>query len=181
MSKKLVNEVAKRYVNQTKSNAVIYHSENGAPIAEGTRPYVEGKGYHYITGLVRAELVSVFMKLQTLLHSNPEQVNPNLEIIEGDNLSMVSHFTRTNKSDIIDSIDQTIKRIEKQTDFHSIHAYDDNGLDQIIAHLFGRYSARCSRATETTKDETLLINNCVKMLLELKVKGIAKNNTANID
>lgn len=181
MSKKLINEVTKKYINYTKLNAVIYHSEEGAPKSvEGTRHQTKRTTYHYITGLVRAELVSLFMKLQTLLTSKPEAVNSDLEITKGDNLALVSHFTRNNKSAIVDSLDEAIKRIENQTDFHSIHAYDDNGLTQIINHLFGRYSARCARATDTTKEETLLVNNCVKMLLELKVKGITKTNTASL-
>ena len=106
MSESLINEISKRYTNLTKSNAVIYHSEDGAPTStDNNRPHVEGKGYHYITELVRAELISAFMKLQTLLSENPNYVNQDLEITKDNNLSIVTSFTRTNKSAIIDSID----------------------------------------------------------------------------
>ena len=50
-----------------------------------------------------------------------------------------------------------------------------------MAHLLGRYTARCNRATNSTKDETLLINKCIKMLLELKIKGITKTNNLSIN
>ena len=178
MSKNLVTKVIKRYTNYSKIHAEITH-EDGAPVISDTTNTTQytGKGFHYITEMVRAEIISAFMKLQTLIKSHPEQVNPELEIIEDANLALVTKFTRENKPAIVKSLDETIKKIEAQTDFQGIRAYDDNGLTQIISHLFGRYAARCSRIKETTKDETVLINKCIQMLLELKVKGIAK--TAN--
>ena len=180
MSKNLVNETAKRYINYTKANAEIYDSADGIPVM-ATPVISSTETVHYITGLVKAELIGLFSKFQTLKTSHPEVINPNLEINEASNFAIVAHFTRLNKQAIIDSLDKTIRKIEEQTNFQSVRAYDDGGLSQIMAHLFGRYSARCNRATESTKDETLLVNKCIKMLLEIKVKGIAKTNGFNID
>ena len=166
------------YINPTK-NVPIYRDENGAtPSSYDTHVAVTGNEHFLLAESVRTELVHAFMKLQTIMASQPELVNPELEITEDGNFEFVKNFTRVHKEAIMRSLDETIKRIGDQTDFQSVRYYDDSSISQLIAHLFGRYTARCSRAT---KEETLQTNKCLKMLLELKVKNLIKTNGFNVD
>ena len=175
---KLVNKTTKRVtkakeiINPTK-NVKIYYDESA--VTPSYDPHsTTGSEMHWLTNPVRTELIYAFMSVQNLLHTNPELINPDLEISDAENFTFVKNFTIKNKESIVRSLDETIKRIAEQTDFQSLRSFDSASIQQLIEHLYGRYSARCAR--QTVKEETLLINKCIKMLLEAKVKGVEKSH-----
>ena len=184
---KLVNETrernaARRIINPTKAGAEIYVADNATSSFSTPETSYEGKSYHYITEIVKAELLSCFMKAKAILTARPEDINKDLEILQDDNFVTVRKFINSNLDAFCENLDESIRRLTNKTNFHGTTVTDDSEIYSIIESLYGRYTFRCLNP-KSPREEVRLMNKCLKMLLEIKVLGLvnAKNNNSNID
>ena len=176
-------------VNPSKPYATIQIDEN-APAAhyrgnEHYSPATHADDLHFATPVVVTELLAGSTQLITLLKTCPELANQNLEILqEGNNVYEVKAYVNKNRSAFTANLDASIKRWADKVNFRPSVMFGTSDLGgiimQILSSMYARYKKRCANP-KTTTPEIIEMNKNIKMLLEIKVLGLQKENTVKVD
>lgn len=132
-----------------------------------------------ITSLVSTRLLNLIKQLEFLLISCPDLANSDLEILEtSTKIQEVKAYVNQNKIAFTKKLDAAVKQWSSISDFKPRDLFMfgdfDSFISKVIDYLYSNYKKEVS-------SNGFSMNNIIKMLLELDVRGIQKAKTAKID
>lgn len=190
----LINDTIKRqqettetYFNETKPWAVIARDASASD-PKSYIPQSQGEDKEKVvdktTTLILSELRGAIQQLEYTLSVQSERVNQSLDILnKPENMMSVTLYSQSHQEEMFESIKPLTREwinlsSHKQRTISASRDAREIAIT-VMKYIYPIHVARCSD-DKITNEETIVLNNTIRMLLQIAVEGYTKTSGYNI-